>query len=126
MLEPLILGEATRVMSLRDGTKKMSKSDPSDMSRITMTDDADAIAKKVRKATSDPNLIPGPEVLDEVGLVDPGDNPERWSLMADYSFSEFSRIRLQYNHDDSRGGPSDEQVTLQYIMSLGAHGAHEF
>lgn len=66
------------------------------------------------------------EVLDEVGLVDPGDNPERWSLMADYSPSEFSRIRLQYNHDDSRGGPSDEQVTLQYIMSLGAHGAHEF
>lgn len=51
--EPLILGEATRVMSLRDGTKKMSKSDPSDYSRITLTDDADAIAKKIRKATSD-------------------------------------------------------------------------
>ena len=66
------------------------------------------------------------EVLDEVGLVDASDNPERWSLMADYSPSEFSRLRLQYNHDDSRGGPTDRQLTLQYIMSLGAHGAHEF
>jgi len=51
--EPLILGEATRVMSLRDGTKKMSKSDESDYSRISLTDDADAIALKVRKAKSD-------------------------------------------------------------------------
>jgi len=51
--EPLILGQATRVMSLRDGTKKMSKSDESDYSRINLTDDADAIAKKFKKATSD-------------------------------------------------------------------------
>lgn len=57
-VEPLILGEATRVMSLRDGTKKMSKSDPSDLSRITMTDDADAIAKKIRKAKTDPDDLP--------------------------------------------------------------------
>ena len=51
--EPLIMPTAARIMSLRDGTKKMSKSDPSDYSRITLTDDADAIAKKIRKATSD-------------------------------------------------------------------------
>jgi tryptophanyl-tRNA synthetase len=51
--EPLILGEATRVMSLRDGSKKMSKSDESEYSRINLTDDADAIAKKIKKATSD-------------------------------------------------------------------------
>ncbi len=51
--EPVILGETTRVMSLRDGTKKMSKSDPSDMSRILLSDDADAIANKVKKAKSD-------------------------------------------------------------------------
>lgn len=51
--EPMILGEAARVMSLRDGTKKMSKSDPSDMSRINLTDDAEAIAGKIRKAKSD-------------------------------------------------------------------------
>lgn len=57
-VEPLILGEATRVMSLRDGSKKMSKSDPSDYSRITMTDDADTIALKIRKAKTDPEPIP--------------------------------------------------------------------
>ena len=67
--EPLILGEAARVMSLRDGSKKMSKSDPSDLSRINMTDDADTIAKKIRKATSDSDLLPGPEVLDAAGAV---------------------------------------------------------
>ena len=56
--EPLIFGAATRVMSLRDGSKKMSKSDPSDQSRITMTDDADAIALKIRKAKTDPEPLP--------------------------------------------------------------------
>jgi tryptophanyl-tRNA synthetase len=56
--EPVIEGAATRVMSLRDGTKKMSKSDPSDMSRINLTDDADTIAKKIRKAKTDPEPLP--------------------------------------------------------------------
>ncbi|WP_305969891.1 MULTISPECIES: tryptophan--tRNA ligase [unclassified Mameliella] len=56
--EPVIEGTATRVMSLRDGTKKMSKSDPSDMSRINLTDDADAIALKIRKARTDPEPLP--------------------------------------------------------------------
>ena len=56
--EPVIDGPATRVMSLRDGTKKMSKSDPSDMSRINLTDDADTIAKKIRKAKTDPEPLP--------------------------------------------------------------------
>jgi tryptophanyl-tRNA synthetase len=56
--EPQILGEATRVMSLRDGTKKMSKSDTSDYSRINMTDDADTIAQKIRKAKTDPEPLP--------------------------------------------------------------------
>ena len=54
----MIAGAATRVMSLRDGTKKMSKSDPSDLSRINMTDDADTIAKKIRKAKTDPEPLP--------------------------------------------------------------------
>ena len=52
------MGPATRVMSLRDGTKKMSKSDPSDLSRINMTDDADTIAKKIQKAKTDPEPLP--------------------------------------------------------------------
>ena len=57
--EPLIEGPATRIMSLRDGTKKMSKSDPSDLSRINLTDTADDIAKKIRKAKTDPEPLPG-------------------------------------------------------------------
>ena len=56
--EPLITGPATRVMSLRDGSKKMSKSEPSEMSRINLSDDADAIAKKIRKAKTDPEPLP--------------------------------------------------------------------
>ena len=56
--EPLITGPATRVMSLREGTKKMSKSDPSDYSRINLTDDADTIALKLRKAKTDPEPLP--------------------------------------------------------------------
>ncbi|MBI1208847.1 MAG: tryptophan--tRNA ligase [Azospirillum sp.] len=56
--EPQILGDATRVMSLRDGSKKMSKSDESDYSRINMTDDADLIAVKIRKARTDPEPLP--------------------------------------------------------------------
>ena len=59
--EPLITGPATRVMSLRDGTKKMSKSDASDNSRINLTDDADTIAQKIRKAKTDPEPLPSEE-----------------------------------------------------------------
>jgi tryptophanyl-tRNA synthetase len=58
IVEPLIFGAATRVMSLRDGTAKMSKSEPSEMSRIGMTDDADTIAKKIQKAKTDPHSLP--------------------------------------------------------------------
>jgi tryptophanyl-tRNA synthetase len=59
--EPVITGVATRVMSLRDGTKKMSKSDESDYSRINLTDDADAIAQKIKKAKTDPLPLPESE-----------------------------------------------------------------
>ncbi len=70
--EPQILGEATRVMSLRDGTKKMSKSDESDYSRINLTDDADAIALKIRKAKTDPE--PLPDTLGELEKRPEADN----------------------------------------------------
>ena len=56
--EPYIMGAGTRVMSLQDGTKKMSKSDPSEKARINLTDDADAIAKKIKKAQTDPDGMP--------------------------------------------------------------------
>lgn len=58
IVEPVIEGAATRVMNLQDGTKKMSKSDPVEKTRINMTDDADAIAKKIRKAKTDPDPLP--------------------------------------------------------------------
>src|ERR687894_1493985 len=64
LTEPMIQDPATRIMSLRDGSKKMSKSDPSDYSRINLTDDADTIAQKVRKAKTDPEPLP----QDEKGL----------------------------------------------------------
>jgi tryptophanyl-tRNA synthetase len=76
--EPVIEGAATRVMSLRDGSKKMSKSDPSDMARINMTDDADAIAQKIRKARTDPDALPS----EAKGLED---RPEARNLVNIYA-----------------------------------------
>ncbi|MFQ5626510.1 MAG: tryptophan--tRNA ligase [Methyloligellaceae bacterium] len=76
--EPLITGPATRVMSLRDGTAKMSKSDPSDMTRINMMDDADTIAKKFRKARTDPEPLPS----EEAGLKE---RPEADNLVGIYA-----------------------------------------
>ncbi|MBZ4690260.1 tryptophan--tRNA ligase [Cereibacter changlensis] len=76
--EPMIEGAATRVMSLRDGSKKMSKSDPSDQSRINLTDDADTIAKKIKKAKTDPE--PLPETVE--GLKD---RPEARNLVNIYA-----------------------------------------
>jgi tryptophanyl-tRNA synthetase len=78
VVEPIIQGPATRVMSLRDGTRKMSKSDPSDQSRINLTDSADQIAKKIRKAKTDPE--PLPDSLD--GLKD---RPEARNLVNIYA-----------------------------------------
>jgi tryptophanyl-tRNA synthetase len=76
--EPVITGPATRVMSLRDGTKKMSKSDDSDLSRINLTDDAEAIAGKIRRAKTDP--LPLPDSND--GLKD---RPEAENLLNIYA-----------------------------------------
>ncbi len=76
-IEPMILGQAARVMSLRDGSKKMSKSDPSDQSRINLTDDADTIALKIRRAKTDAEPLPSepaglehrPEARNLVGIM---------------------------------------------------------
>jgi tryptophanyl-tRNA synthetase len=76
--EPFITGPATRVMSLRDGTKKMSKSDASDMSRINLTDDADTIARKFKKAKTDPEPLPA----DEKGFAG---RPEAENLVGIYA-----------------------------------------
>src|SRR5438552_17181250 len=86
--EPLIFGAATRIMSLRDGTRKMSKSEASDYSRINMTDDADTLAQKIRKAKTDPAPLPGEEALLEGGGIDPAaaeKRPEAFNLIAIYA-----------------------------------------
>ncbi|SDG18553.1 tryptophanyl-tRNA synthetase [Limimonas halophila] len=80
--EPLILGAAARVMSLRDGTKKMSKSEGSDNARINLADDADTIANKIRRATTDPEALPGPAVLDADGNLP---TETRWERPACYN-----------------------------------------
>jgi tryptophanyl-tRNA synthetase len=104
--EPLILGPAARVMSLRDGTKKMSKSDESDYSRINLTDDADAIALKIRKAKTDPLPMPGPELLADPRAAETRaealnlagiyaalvDQPLE-AVLAEFAGSEFSRFK---------------------------------
>ena len=88
MTDPIIEGPATRVMSLRDGSKKMSKSDPSDLSRIVMTDDADTIAKKIRKAKTDP--APLPETLESLK-----ERPEADNLVGIYAaLSETSKLAV--------------------------------
>jgi len=98
MTDPIIEGPATRVMSLRDGSKKMSKSDPSDLSRIVMTDDADTIAKKIRKAKTDPAPLPGsieglkdrPEADNLVGIYAALADVSREAVLAEFGDSEFS------------------------------------
>jgi tryptophanyl-tRNA synthetase len=96
--EPLIQGPATRVMSLRDGTKKMSKSDASDQSRINLTDDADAIALKVRRAKTDPDPLPHdekalearPEADNLVGIYAAIANVPKAEVLKQFGGAQFS------------------------------------
>ena len=94
--EPLIFGEATRVMSLRDGTKKMSKSDASNYSRIMLSDDADSIVQKIKKAKTDPLPLPD-------NLADAKKRPEAFNLLtifAALSEKETEKIILDYAGKD--------------------------
>jgi tryptophanyl-tRNA synthetase len=101
LTEPLISGPATRVMSLRDGTKKMSKSDPSDYSRINLTDDADAIAQKFRKAKTDPHPLPAeekelearPEADNLVGIYAALADKSRADVVREFGGAQFSRFK---------------------------------
>ena len=96
--EPQIFGEATRVMSLRDGTRKMSKSDTSDYSRLNMTDDADAIALKIRRAKTDPEPLPAsiealearPEADNLVGIYAALADQTREAALARFAGQNFS------------------------------------
>jgi len=99
--EPLITGEATRVMSLRDGSKKMSKSDASDQSRINLTDDADTIALKIRRAKTDPEPLPSeekglaarPEADNLVGIFAALAGTSRASVLREYGGAQFSTFK---------------------------------
>ena len=99
--EPIIQGPATRVMSLRDGSKKMSKSEPSDYSRINLTDDADAIAQKIRKAKTDPEPLPSdlkgleprPEADNLVGIFAALDNKTKADVLRDFGGAQFSGFK---------------------------------
>jgi len=100
-IEPLIFGEATRVMSLRDGTKKMSKSDPSDQSRINLTDDADTIALKVRRAKTDPEPLPSgaeglegrPEARNLVGIMAALEDRDAAAVLRDHGGKGFGAFK---------------------------------
>ena len=99
--EPLITGPATRVMSLRDGTKKMSKSDASDNSRINLTDDADTIAQKIRKAKTDPEPLPTeekglearPEADNLVGIFAALSDRSKADVLRDFGGGQFSSFK---------------------------------
>jgi tryptophanyl-tRNA synthetase len=99
--EPQIFGAATRVMSLRDGTKKMSKSDTSDYSRINMTDDADTIALKIRRAKTDPEPLPGdvadlerrPEADNLIGIYAALAGLSREAALARFAARNFSEFK---------------------------------
>ena len=99
--EPLIGGPATRVMSLRDGTKKMSKSDPSDYSRINLTDDAETIAQKIRKAKTDPEPLPSeldglkarPEADNLVGIFAALSATSKADVLREFGGSQFSTFK---------------------------------
>src|SRR5471032_235203 len=99
--EPIIQGPATRVMSLRDGTKKMSKSEPSDYSRINLTDDADAIAQKIRKAKTDPEPLPSeekgleprPEADNLVGIYAALKGVSKADVLREFGGSQFSTFK---------------------------------
>ncbi|WP_281954111.1 tryptophan--tRNA ligase [Pseudophaeobacter arcticus] len=101
LTEPVIEGAATRVMSLRDGAKKMSKSDPSDASRINMTDDAEAIAKKIRKAKTDPDALPSeakgleerPEARNLVNIYAALNEQTVDQVLADVGGKQFSEFK---------------------------------
>jgi tryptophanyl-tRNA synthetase len=99
--EPFIQGPATRVMSLRDGTKKMSKSDPSEFAMIALTDDADAIAQKIRRAKTDPSPLPSdieglagrPEADNLVGIFAALNDESKEAVLKTFGGAQFSTFK---------------------------------
>jgi tryptophanyl-tRNA synthetase len=101
--EPQIFGTATRVMSLRDGTRKMSKSEESDYSRINMTDDAELIALKIRRAKTDPEPLPHtlgelaarPEAANLIGIYSALTDEQLEQVVARFAGKNFSDFKSE-------------------------------
>jgi tryptophanyl-tRNA synthetase len=111
-IEPVILGPATRVMSLREGTKKMSKSDPSDQSRINLNDDADTIALKIRRAKTDP--MPLPFAVDELA-----GRPEARNLVGIYAaLTDTDHEVVLKEHAGQGFGPFKNALTELLVAKL--------
>ena len=127
LTEPLIFGAATRVMSLRDGSRKMSKSEPSEMSRINMTDGADEIARKIRKAKTDPDPLPGAECLDPHGnptrqAVEA--RPEAINLLSIYAaLGDFTMAEAVAEQEGKPFSRFKEKLTELAVEKLGPIGA---
>ena len=139
--EPLITGPATRVMSLRDGSKKMSKSDESDMTRINLTDDAETIAKKIRKAKTDPEPLPSevkglesrPEADNLVGIYAGLAETGKDQVLAEFGNATFSTFKEALAElATSKLTPIGEEmrrlmadpVEIDRILASGASRAH--
>ncbi|HVZ09408.1 tryptophan--tRNA ligase [Rhodopila sp.] len=132
-IEPMILGPAARVMSLRDGTKKMSKTDPSDQSRINMNDDAETIALKIRRAKTDPEPLPcevaglegRPEARNLVGIFAALAETEHTAVLRDFggkgfgvfkeALAELMVSRLGPINDETRRWLDDESAILRIL-----------
>jgi tryptophanyl-tRNA synthetase len=140
--EPLITGPATRVMSLRDGTRKMSKSEESDMTRINLIDDADLIAKKIKKAKTDPEALPsdvkGLEARAEadnlVGIYAGLAEISKDAVLKDFGGATFSKFKealaeLATEKLTPIGGEMRrlmaDPVEIDRILADGAHRAHD-
>ncbi|MGD0103404.1 MAG: tryptophan--tRNA ligase [Rhodopila sp.] len=112
-IEPLILGPAARVMSLRDGTKKMSKSDPSDQSRINLNDDAETIALKIRRAKTDPMPLP-------FGVEELADRPEARNLVGIYgALTDTDHAAVLKDHGGQGFGQFKTALTDLLVAKLG-------
>ncbi len=135
--EPVITGPATRVMSLRDGSKKMSKSDPSDLSRINLTDDADTIARKVQKAKTDTQGIPSeakgfegrPEAENLVGIYAALAGKTVDAVLSEFGgqqFSTFKKVLAEVATEKvGRIGAETQRLMAEqgYVDSVLADGA---
>jgi len=139
---PLIQGPATRVMSLRDGSKKMSKSDPSDYSRINLTDDPETITQKVRKAKTDSDALPSeieglikrPEAENLVSIFASLNNQSKADVLSDFGGKNFSSFKAALvDLAVLKLGPiglemarlKKDEAYIDQVLSKGSHRARE-